>query len=281
VPNQDLRPDTGFMVTLYWLPLQLPHEDYEVFAQIWNSRSEAIASAHDNPFSGMYRARIWKTSEVIPTHHWIQIPAGVSPSAYTLVMGLYRYLQNKNVAVSGAQADTALNVVRARDLRVPLPSLPANQIGPALPTPVTFGNTLRLAGLTAQLDGQPAAFDQPDGTLTARAGQTIQFAFDWTALERPTQDYSLFVHLSVAPDVAPSAQFDGLLGGDYTTIAWRKGETIRSMATLTLPADLPAGTYQVLIGVYEWSSGNRLEPLADSAALVGEKRYRLGKLQIK
>jgi hypothetical protein len=70
--------------------------------------------------------------------------------------------------------------------------------------------------------------------------------------------YNYFVHL-VAVDQPVVAGSDGEpCGGWYTTAQWRPGDVIEHSLALDLPASLPAGSYLVAVGLYDWQSGARL-----------------------
>jgi hypothetical protein len=52
------------------------------------------------------------------------------------------------------------------------------------------------------------------------------------------------------------------------------GEALASTYTLALPEDVAPGQYQLLLGVYEWDTGERLRPqsargLPSGAVVVG------------
>lgn len=111
-------------------------------------------------------------------------------------------------------------------------------------------NALRAAfGQTVALGGYDLA-DQGD-----RLGLTLH----WQTLGA-TPDLSLFVHL-LGADGQRRAQIDL----PAVTAGWEAGRHYRTRVELPLPADLPAGTYQLAVGVYDPVSFARL-PLADGPA---------------
>jgi len=276
INSRDLKPGGKSFVTLYWQALKPPAEDYEIFAQVWNDQQEAISSAHEFPFNGMYRSRIWLPEEVVATHHWLEMPEELAHGRYTLVSGLFRYLRNENVVVSGAQADAQLNIVRIPDLRYPLPALTAAEILAPLDEVVPFGDTLELVGLDVTIDGMQRPLDN----LSAQAGELLSLTLSWNTVQQPAADYSLFIHLSSDDNSPPLAQFDGIIGQGYPTGAWRSGERIASEASLQLPVDLPAGTYKLLIGIYDWQTGARLQPPQTEVSPYTDGRYLVATLSI-
>ena len=249
VPVQELQPGLSMHVTLYWQVLEPLPFDYEVFAQIWTDDAQPIAKAHDYPFSGMYRSRIWKPNEVVATHHFLQIPDDVTPGRYTLVAGMFRYLLNKNVPTEGGNADPALRVVRAGTFRVPRT---ADTVEAPPIEPLSFGDQLQIVGLAITSD------DTPLETAAIHPGSTLQITLTWEALQAMPLDYSLFVHLTNNVNAAPLAQVDRIIGESYPTSIWRAKERLTSQVSLQIPPDLQQGTYRLVIGVYDWHTGTRL-----------------------
>ena len=273
LPDQDLEPGQVVFVSLFWQPLRPPGEDYEVFVQLWSDNQDAVGNAHDFPYGGMYRTRIWQPSEVVTTHHWIALPDDLPVGRYTLITGLYRLLQNERVLVTGGSTDPTARIVRAPDLRHAPPA--ATVAGQPPETPVQFGDTVALRALQVTVNDQA----QTGRLWQAAPGDTITVDLFWETLEQPAQDYSVFLHLSDQPENPPLAQADALMGGEFPAGAWRPGDSVHDHLTLHLPADLAPGTYDVLAGVYFWQTGERLPPQAGTEA-QSEDRVRLGRVQV-
>jgi hypothetical protein len=267
LPTRDLVAGSVIYVTLYWQPIEPAWEDYEVFVQVWDDGGTAIASAHDFPYSGMYRSRIWQPDEIVPTHHWLALPEDLSVGRYTLVTGLFRQLENERVPVEGTASDSADRIVRQPTMRV-TPEPIARDL-PESPSPIAFGD-LRFSGLAMEVDGTHTS----DFPLRLTAGQTITFDILWESDAPLERDYNLFVHLSPALDAPPAAQVDVPIGGGLPTSVWRPGESYGDKLSLALPADLAAGDYTLSLGVYDWTTGERLR-MPD-----GADRYVIGEITV-
>ncbi|HVU10321.1 MAG TPA: hypothetical protein VHD90_03545 [Phototrophicaceae bacterium] len=270
--NTDIQPGAYVDVTLYFQALKPIPEDYDVFAQLWTDGKDSVAQSEEAPYSGMYRSRIWQTNEIVPVHLWLQAPSNLAYGRYTLVMGLYRALKGQRVSVSGANAMSGDEVAAAPDFRYTPPFADADTSGLASDT---FDNTLKLAVQSAQGDDAALTGDH----WQIKAGATINLNLIWQALQPPTQDYSIFLHLTAANDAKPLAQTDTLIRADYPTGAWRPNDQFAQMLTLTLPADLPSGSYDLVAGVYQWQSGARLTISAGSNTLP-DNRVRLAQIQV-
>lgn len=89
-------------------------------------------------------------------------------------------------------------------------------------------------------------------------GETIAVTLVWKA-DRPTAgNWKVFVHL-VDGEGTPLAQGDAYpLGGTALTTTWQPGEVIADTYQVGVPADLPAGDYQLNIGFYNEETDERL-----------------------
>jgi len=96
-------------------------------------------------------------------------------------------------------------------------------------------------------------------TLTPGDGQSPHpVTITWYAAEPVPVDYTVFLHLR---DEAGQlvAQADGPpLGGWYPTSWWVAGEWVIDAHDFALPADTPPGSYQLVVGLYDPATGERL-----------------------
>jgi hypothetical protein len=76
------------------------------------------------------------------------------------------------------------------------------------------------------------------------------------------------------------AQADGPpLGGAYPTSFWQVGERLVDRHDMQLPAGLPAGEYELLVGMYLLETGERL-PWLDAAGEIQGDAIPLGRLRV-
>jgi hypothetical protein len=257
VPSVDLTPGQPFFVTLYWTTLKPPGEDYEIFVQLWNDAGQAVAQWQNVPFGAMYRTRIWRNSEMLATNHWLELPANTPIGRYRLVAGVYRSLKGQRATADGSSADTTNNVAILGNLRVPLVETPARL--PAPPQAITLGGLFSIKGLEINLASSPTPLPQgEERQFTLQAGQTINLKLVWGVLKPPPVDYTLFLHLTPVGSDQPAAQIDRLMRPDYPTGVWQAGDTINDKFDFMLPSDLPAGEYELWMGVYYWQTNERL-----------------------
>jgi hypothetical protein len=99
------------------------------------------------------------------------------------------------------------------------------------------------------------------------AALTVTLA--WQATATPAGSYHVFVHLEGEAGRI-WAQSDGAPAGwSRPTPGWMAGEYILDEHRLALPADLPAGTYSLLVGLYDPQSGARVPATGPNASPDG------------
>ncbi len=149
-------------------------------------------------------------------------------------------------------------VLRSKDNPQPLAVEPAHQ------ATATFGEQIRLLGYTLEPE-QPTP------------GQALRLTLYWQALAPPAHNYTVFVHLR-QPGEGNVTQADHRPLCDlYPTTLWPVGETIRESSSLFLPADLPAGGYELWVGLYLLETGERLPVQND---VSGENAVKLGIVEV-
>ncbi len=107
----------------------------------------------------------------------------------------------------------------------------------------TFGNEIKLLGY----DWSP----ESDNTL----GLTLV----WQAIQDPSTDYTVFVHVLDQDGTCCIWQQDAMpQQNQYPTSRWLSGEVVEDSYELILPPDLPPGEYPVEVGLYIAETGQRL-----------------------
>ena len=91
-----------------------------------------------------------------------------------------------------------------------------------------------------------------------RPGQKLAVTLYWQADKEMVSNEHIFVHLADSSG-RPLAQHDGPpRNGTYPTTVWQRGDVVADRHELVVPLDLPAGTYQLLTGMYDAATGLRL-----------------------
>jgi 4-amino-4-deoxy-L-arabinose transferase-like glycosyltransferase len=89
-------------------------------------------------------------------------------------------------------------------------------------------------------------------------GDRVPLVLYWQAMETSGDDLSIFLHL-MGPSGELIWQDDGAaVHGARPTWSWEIGEVVFDPYTLMLPRDLPEGDYSLVVGLYDWQTGERL-----------------------
>jgi hypothetical protein len=103
-------------------------------------------------------------------------------------------------------------------------------------------------------------------------GAPLRLAFDWRVTEPVDDSLVMFAHLVHEDRLV--AQWDAVPGNGLLPVeSWELGEVVRDQFALELPPELATGRYEVRVGTYSSTSGQRGSPLAPdngSHVVVGE-----------
>jgi 4-amino-4-deoxy-L-arabinose transferase-like glycosyltransferase len=93
-----------------------------------------------------------------------------------------------------------------------------------------------------------------------RAGEQVQVGTVWRAGSNPQPSIRMFMHLVDPSTGRIIAQHDGL---DAPMRFWRARDAITQMHLLDIPADTPANTYELRLGLYDPETSQRLLQTGD------------------
>ena len=99
-------------------------------------------------------------------------------------------------------------------------------------------------------------------------GQSLDLILFWSPRGRPTQDYTVFVHLLDSQGQLRGQADSPPTSGRYPTSVWDAGEFIADLQTLSLTPDLPSGKYTLLIGLYFQETGQRLPTVDENGQIT-------------
>jgi hypothetical protein len=126
---------------------------------------------------------------------------------------------------------------------------------------VRFGDGISLNGFRLAAGG-PSPF-------VGQAGRKLPLTLVWQAQRQPAAAYTVFTHL-VGPDGQLWGQWDNPpVSGSYPTDEWSADETVFDPYLIPIKEDAPAGSYRLLVGLYD-SAGTRLPVLNDQGEAAGD-----------
>ncbi|MDE3091476.1 MAG: hypothetical protein KGJ80_19075, partial [Chloroflexota bacterium] len=230
-------PGEPLKVKLYWRTLAEQSEPLELTLRLLDRNDREIGSARGDLFQGQG----WPEG-IFATEWTIQPQGDAAPGMYRLAVNVVQTRFNYTTPAKNWAGDDIGRVTLGPFKLAALPPS-ATELQAARTANVLFGDQIALAGYKIG---------------DARSGGTLSLSLYWKALAQPAHDYTVFVHLLDAEGKV-RAQVDAQpRGGAYPTSVWDAGETIRDEYTLSLPTDLPPGTYRVEVGWYAQPSLARL-----------------------
>jgi hypothetical protein len=140
-------------------------------------------------------------------------------------------------------------------------SLPAEP-EPSLSVGAVFGDAIQLTDLRITKD---------------TANRLAEVVLGWRALDRPSKDYTTFVHL-IDQEQTIVAQHDQPPGGSNNpTHLWAPSEIVRTSFPLQLPAGVELDDLMLRIGLYDPLTGERLPitNVTDDQAIAPDGTYLL------
>jgi hypothetical protein len=143
---------------------------------------------------------------------------------------------NDEVAVDQTQLGLFYVTLDGSDPRLPTTSLSA-----------TFADSIKLIGVTI-----------PQSKIQNPKSK-IEVTFHWQTLHPTPKPYTVFLQLLNQQGEVVSSWDSQPFNGLYPTTLWSPGEIIADTFSLPLPeAGLPPGSYRLITGFYDVSTGQRL-----------------------
>jgi hypothetical protein len=243
---------------LAWSTLRPVAANYVVSLRLLDADGGQRVSVDTQPGHGFLPTGLWRPGELVADRYTLALPDDLPPdTSYFLEVVLYQAstLQPLGQAQVGdftlPLAPEAPFVARRPPRAFSLPSL-------AHPLEIDFDAQVRLAGYDLE-----------------RETDALHLTLWWQALRVPHADYTVFVHLFDPASGDTVTQGDAQpRSGTYPTSWWAEGEVVSETVTLAL-ADVPDGTYQLAVGLYDHTV-TRLQAIGPDGQRVPDDRVILG-----
>jgi hypothetical protein len=207
----------------------------------------------------------WQPGDVYadPYHVWLN-PGSESPALLRLDVSMLDTSGAKNRILTPTGADgSVLDLVLVGEAKLGQAFGFENIIVPTSDQfPVVFAESITLVSMGEE--AWAGIFDP------AEAGSEVTVPLHWRANGTLSKDYTVFVQL-ISPKGELVASGDAPpLNGDYPTRLWEAGESLIDHKTLQIPADAEPGIYQILVGLYDPLTGERMQRLDGGDSVEGK-----------
>lgn len=237
---QNQRGESLLPIRVCYRTLHATEQQYMLLLQVVGPGNHVLTTRYTIPGLGTYPTIGWQAGDVLCDRVTIRLWDNIEQTLlYKINIGFSELESGEPVPVYDG-AGTSLSTTFATEVRLVADEMP----GP-VPTPVTPTVPITLYSTTA-VSHTP---------LTA--GETITVPLQWQVNQPTTHNYQTFLHLRTLTNELV-AQADGPpLDGWYPTSWWTAGELVTDNRRLTIPVDISPGTYNLVAGFYDLTSGER------------------------
>lgn len=184
----------------------------------------------------------WHSGDLFYSWAALPVPSDLTTGKYLLNLGVFTdpgltRLPLQDAAGKALGSEVLLSPVKVRGKPLAVPQIDH-------PLEAQIGPQIRMQGYTLQGDLHP--------------GGNLDLQVLWEASGTPPGDYTIFVHLLDANGNLRAQRDQQPLDGRYPTGFWEAGEKVGDTYLLTLPPDLPPGSYRIELGMYDATTGKRL-----------------------
>ena len=221
-------------ITLFWRAVRRPRRDYALRLALVGGGETFVLGDRLPLGQSSYPTGAWVSGEIVRSIYRPRIPAAAMAGEHRIVATL--------LDETGNQVAPPLTVglvrVKATDRLMALPEGVQHRLD------VNLGDRALLVG-----------YD-----LSARRiarGHALDVTLYWQAQREMEKSYKVFVQIVGAKGVL--CQVDAVpVAWKRPTTGWLPGEVIVDAYTLDIPADAPAGRYELIAGMYDERSLHRL-----------------------
>lgn len=259
---------------LYWqLNGPIPTQDYRVYVAYADRGGNVL---HDTLFyppvaTLWYPTSMWQPEEIVLVQ---TLPWELGVDQFTLLVGMYQgedgWHNGQRLPISASASPAQLRLENETSVRLAAYQRTAvgwaeiDRHSPPLPA-------AKERFFDLHFGAQPDAFrllGMRHTAIPGAAGDAFTFALHWQVGDTPPNfDYALFAHLrneqgetAAQLDWQPHDQL-----GPRPMTGWLPKEELWDQQTLHLPEDLSPGNYRLILGVYNWQSGERLAMRGEDA----------------
>jgi len=233
-----VRPGDPLRLELVWEVRETPTRDLSLAVRFWGHGGRGMLAG---PYALVDPARgdQWRPGTFVRTVHDVRAPRGVGDHSYAVEIRV----------LADGQRLSWFPTFRWWVGRVHVHDRP-HQYLKTLPSDVhaseaVWADLVRLRGYRVVPE-------------SVSPGEQVTVTLYWQALAEMDLSYKVFVHL-VDKEGHLVAQHDGVpVNGTLPTDLWVPGEDIVDEHVISLPADVPPGTYEVRVGLYDPRTGERL-----------------------
>ena len=239
----------------------------------WQGEGLDVAARVLNGLPGAGDQTVGSHKSVFFRQYFVGQTVGVDAPADWYVLGINNVLEGGN-----KEEEKVVDLYRRRHAwyTIAFDGIPYVWVYPAVTGPqnsaaFAFEPGIQLVGY----DVAPAPY---------HPGQTLRLQLYWQPLERPPENYNVFVHLLVG-----AGEFDQLVAqqdnppvrGKRPTSEWEPAVVVVDPYDLQIPEDTPPGEYVLALGLYRWPELSRLPVRDGEGTRLPDDRVLLATVRVE
>jgi len=226
----------ALMLALKWRLLAPVAKDYKVTAYLTDESGHLGGQVDLLLRYDQAATSRWAAGEEATDYYVLPTLPGLMPGQYRLHVAVYPDGEQERLSVldaAGARGGGSLDLASVAVLPPTTPAQPED-----LGLPVAINRAVNGAVNLVGTDKLPATVIQ---------GETLPITLGWQAVARPPAE--LQTTIALLPDGQSAPAWQTSIAPRFPTANWRAGDVFRDWYDVTLPSDLAAGSYQVLVGL--------------------------------
>ena len=240
--REEARPGDAMQVTLFWRVPQGQEEgmaDLGVHLALANGEGEEVKGWELAPVREDWPTTEWEAGDYWRGQHILRLPGGLENGGYSWELRVYE--RGEEERKLGWPVELGELEVKGPEREWEAPTMEI-ELGEEL------GGKVRLLG--AEVEPRVEEGIEP--------GETVTVTLVWRGEEEMEKSYRVYVHV-MGPEGELLVQSDGEPAGwRRPTTGWAVGEVVKDERVLSIPGDAESGAYEIVTGLYDLGTGERL-----------------------
>jgi hypothetical protein len=265
----EVRSGSSLLVETHWRAEAVPSDDYTLLLELMDESGQVVADSA-SLLTPLYPTSLWKPGQYLRGQQRLDLPVTLTPGRYRLRLALVSPDGERLSATGRARRPARLRTGELFIAEVQVLDRPRRFDPPTVTNPIdaTVGKQAHLAGYDLVLDA-------------AHPGGQILLTLYWRAGGPMILPFKVFTHL-LDTEGTIRAQHDALPGGGCCPAnTWAEGEVIVDEHPIALGADLPPGSYTLVVGMYDEETKSRVPAYDAGGTPLAHDRIEIADVPIE